>query len=291
MVRPCSFGFNDQTAASNAFQKPPMASTSDRAIAEFDAAVATLRANGADVIVAEDIPDPVKPDAVFPNNWFSASPNGWLTLFPMAAENRRAERRPEIIETIQSRFRCEVVDLSANEQEGRFLEGTGSLVVDWVCGVAYLCKSIRSSALVAAEFCRREQLELVEFEAFDQQGNAIYHTNVMMAIGTKWAVLCRESIRDEGVFQRLLATGRTVIDVSLDQVAEFAGNMLELRGRAGQTLIVMSARAKSALGDEQIQALQTHGKIVELDIPTIESVGGGSARCMIAEIFLAEIRT
>jgi hypothetical protein len=291
MVRPSSFGFNDQTAASNAFQQPLGRSTSDLAVAEFDAAVATLRSNGVEVLVAEDSAEPPKPDAVFPNNWFCASPSGSLTLFPMAAENRRSERCAEIIDAIQRRFRCDLVDLTDYEHSGQFLEGTGSLVVDWMHGVAYMCRSIRSSPLVAAEFCRRERLELVEFDAFDKRGQAIYHTNVLMAIGTEWAVICRESTRDEDIFQRLVATERTVIDISLDQVAEFAGNMLELRSATGDALIVMSSRAKRALREDQIRDLEVHGRLVELDIPTIESVGGGSARCMIAEIFLAEIRT
>jgi len=281
MMRPSSFGFNPETASSNAFQKPATGDVQALAIAEFDAAVATLESHGIEVIVVEEAPRPPKPDSVFPNNWFACSPTGIVALFPMAAENRRLERRPGLFEGVGTRL----LDLTHHELEGRFLEGTGSLVIDWINTVAYRCRSPRSDESVATEFCDASGLELVAFDAVDSGGTPIYHTNVMMAIGTGWAIVCREALSKGEPLDRLAATGRKIVEISMQQMQEFAGNALELRNEAGEKFIIMSERAKRALEPDQVAVLQEFGTIVAIAIPTIESVGGGSARCMIGEIF------
>lgn len=282
MMRPSSFGFNEETASSNAFQNPATGDIQALAVAEFDAAVRTLESHGIDVIVGEEAPRPRKPDSVFPNNWFACSPTGIVALFPMAAENRRLERRPGLFEGVGTRL----LDLTHHELEGRFLEGTGSLVIDWINAVAYMCRSPRSNESVAMEFCDASGLELVAFDAFDSAGTPIYHTNVMMAIGTGWVIVCRAALSDREPMERLSATGRAIVEISLRQMLEFVGNALELRNEADEKLIIMSERAKGALEPEQVAVLQEFGTIVPLSIPTIESVGGGSARCMIGEIFI-----
>ncbi|OGX89536.1 amidinotransferase [Hymenobacter lapidarius] len=293
MVRPASFGFNTETAVSNHYQRQlTAAGLTAQVLAEFDAAVATLRGRGVRVRVFDDAPEPAKPDAVFPNNWFSTHADGRLLLYPMCAPNRRAERQPELIAALAREFDVrEVVDLSATEQENRFLEGTGSIIFDHEHRVAYAGLSPRTDAALFEQVAERLGYRPVAFRATDARGQEIYHTNVMMCVGPGVAVVCLDSIADAAelavVVASLTATGHEIVDISQAQVCQFAGNMLALEPAAGgQPLLVLSQQAHDALTPTQRQALEHHAKLLPLVIPTIETVGGGSARCMLAEIFL-----
>ncbi|WP_324671340.1 citrulline utilization hydrolase CtlX [Hymenobacter sp. GOD-10R] len=294
LVRPVRFSFNAETAASNYFQQnladltPEAVQT--KAFAEFDAAVDTLRSKGVQVLVFEDTPTPAKPDAVFPNNWLTLHPDGRVLLYPMCAVNRRAERRPDILQELGRQFVItEVVDLSLHEQAGRFLEGTGSILFDHVHRIAYACLSPRTDADLFAEVAATLGYRPVAFHANDEQGHAIYHTNVMLCIGARVAVVCLASITDPqeraAVVDSLTDTGHEIVDITQAQVAHFAGNMLTMR-TATTELIVLSQQAFDALSPAQKQTLGGYGELVPLAIPTIETIGGGSARCMLAEVFL-----
>ncbi|AIZ64277.1 amidinotransferase [Hymenobacter sp. DG25B] len=295
LVRPTRFAFNPETAASNYFQQT-MAGLSageiqEKAFAEFDAMVAALRAHGMQVLVFEDTAEPHKPDAVFPNNWLTLHPDGRVLLYPMCAPNRRLERRPDILEALGQQFAIqEIIDFSAHEQEGRFLEGTGSIIFDHVHRRAYACLSPRTHAGLLQEVCARLGYQPVAFHAYDAQQQEIYHTNVMMCIGARFAVVCLESIADiqerASVVDSLTETGHEVVPISLAQVASFAGNMLTLQPAAGPELLAMSQRAFDALLPAQRQALSQYCQLLPLPIPTIETIGGGSARCMLAEVYL-----
>ncbi|RSK43301.1 citrulline utilization hydrolase CtlX [Hymenobacter perfusus] len=296
MVRPTRFTFNTETAHSNHFQGF-MAGLDDsaiqaRAFEEFDAMVARLRGHGVQVLVFEDTAEPHTPDAVFPNNWGTFHPDGRALLYPMCAPNRRAERRPDILEVLGQQFSLrEVVDLSSHEQQGRFLEGTGSIIFDHLHHVAYACLSARTEQTLFADVCTRLLgYRPVAFHAYDALRQEIYHTNVMMCVGTEFAVICLESITDTAertaVVTSLTGTGHEIIAISLEQVARFAGNMLELRSAAGTTLLAMSQSAYDALTPAQRHVLGQYAELLPLAIPTIETIGGGSARCMLAEVFL-----
>ena len=293
LVRPASFGFNAETAVSNHYQQRlDGASVTAQVLAEFDAAVATLRGRGLRVVVFADAPEPVKPDAVFPNNWFSTHADGRLLLYPMCAPNRRTERRPELVAMLAREFAVrEVVDLSGTEADDRFLEGTGSIIFDHAHRVAYAGLSPRTDAALFAQVAQQLGYQPVAFLATDAQGQEIYHTNVMMCVGPGFAVICLESIADAAeraaVVDSLTATGHEIVAISQAQVGRFAGNMLALAPEAGgQPLLVMSQQAHDALTAAQREALARYAELVPLAIPTIETVGGGSARCMLAEIFL-----
>jgi hypothetical protein len=297
LVRPARFGFNAETAASNAFQQPLAglgeAQGQQRAFAEFDQAVAVLRSRGVRVLVFDDTPTPAKPDAVFSNNWLTLHPDGRALLYPMCAPNRRAERRPDILAALAEQFQLtEVVDLSGYEADGRFLEGTGSIVFDHRHRVAYAGLSPRTDAALFAEVAARLGYRPVAFHARDAQGRLIYHTNVMMCLGADFAVLCLESIPEEAeraaVLGSLTASGHAIVDISLAQVARFAGNMLTLQAAKGPELLVMSQSAYDALNEAQRQQLSQYAELLPLAIPTIETIGGGSARCMLAEVWLPE---
>jgi hypothetical protein len=300
MVRPARFGFNPQTAASNAFQQVPQgvaqttaaADIQDRALREFDALAERLVRAGVRVIVAHDTPEPAKPDAIFPNNWVSFHADGTVVLYPMLAPNRRAERREEVLREVlgSGAFRSSrTVDLSHREDEGQYLEGTGSLVLDRTARVAYANLSPRTDLDVLGEFAQLVDYDLVTFEAVDGAGRPIYHTNVMMAIGTRFALICGDSIvemrRRDAVCAQLRDSGRELIEISLDQMQAFAGNLLEL-APAGSSLIAMSSTAWNSLEAAQRRALEKHGSILAADIPVIERHGGGSVRCMLAEVHL-----
>lgn len=301
MVRPAAFGFNPETAASNAFQQAPegyATADSDAArmppeiLREFDALAQALRGAGVRVVVAEDTPEPVKPDAVFPNNWLSSHADGTVVLYPMLAANRRQERRADLIHrlTRDEAFRVlQTIDLSYREAEGKFLEGTGSLVLDRVTRTAYACLSPRTDLDVLAEFAQRLDYEVLAFAATDGAGMPVYHTNVMMAVGTQFAVICAEAISNPqhraAVLARLAATNHAIIAISLAQMRLFAGNLLELATATGH-VIALSTTAWAALDAEQRLALQLHGEILAVEIPTIERLGGGGVRCMLAEIHL-----
>ena len=293
LVRPASFGFNAETAVSNHYQQPLTGpDLTGQALAEFDAAVATLRGRGVRVRVFEDAPEPAKPDAVFPNNWFSTHADGRLLLYPMCAPNRRIERQPELLAALARDFAVrEIVDLSGTETDDRFLEGTGSIIFDHAHQVAYAGLSPRTDAALFEQVAQRLGYRPVAFRATDAQGQEIYHTNVMMCVGPGFAVVCLESITDAtervAVVESLTATGHEIVAISQAQVGRFAGNMLALAPAAGgQPLLVLSQQAHDALTPVQRQALAHYAELVPLAIPTIETVGGGSARCMLAEIFL-----
>ncbi|MDO5523151.1 MAG: arginine deiminase-related protein [Bacteroidia bacterium] len=291
MVRPARFGFNEETAKNNYFQqKAPQEEVAEKALKEFDAFVSLLRANDVDVIVVQDTEDPKTPDSIFPNNWFSSHISGELVLYPMYAENRRSERKPKIIDLLKRKMNHrKIIDLTPWEKEGEFLEGTGSMIFDRDKRVAYACRSPRTSEKVLHDFCSRMNYDAVVFDSTDKEGNLIYHTNVMMEVGTQVAIVCMESIKNDEERQkvqaRLASTGKIIVDITLDQVYKFAGNMLELKSRNGAPLMIMSASARNALTSQQEKIISTYNKILSPELNTIESNGGGSARCMIAEIF------
>jgi hypothetical protein len=303
MVRPARFAFNPQTAASNAFQQTPDEGTpsgrpsgthgvSDLALREFDAMTDGLRREGVHVIVADDTEVPVKPDAVFPNNWVSFHRDGTVVLYPMLAANRRTERREDVIRQVinDGGFRItRTVDLSGRENAGKYLEGTGSLVLDRVHRVAYANLSPRTDLDVLGDFAQQLDYDLVTFEAFDGKGNAVYHTNVLMAVGSGFAVVCGAAIvqpqHREAVFSKLSSAGHEIIDLTLSQMHEFAGNLLEL-APPGRNVIALSTSAWRSLDPKQRRVLEKYGGILAADIPVIERYGGGGVRCMLAEIHL-----
>ncbi|OOQ60948.1 amidinotransferase [Mucilaginibacter pedocola] len=296
MIRPVNFGYNAQTAESNAFQtkQADQQAVQQKAVAEFDGFVAVLRDNGVNVTVISDTPEPHTPDSIFPNNWVSFHDTGDIILYPMQAQNRRLERREDIIRQLEENFAAKhLVDLSRFEAKNQFLEGTGSMVLDRENKIAYACLSPRTDAEVLQAFCDYTGYKAVTFDAFDEKGKAIYHTNVLMCVGSKFAVICLDSITDLyqklAVIQSLKSTGKEVIEITFEQMNQFAGNMLEVKNAQGETLIVMSQTAYGSLTDAQRSALSVFGKLVYADIGTIEINGGGSARCMMAEVHLAEV--
>lgn len=296
MVRPAHFGPNAETASSNMFQRPverPSASLEVAALAEFDAMVHSLRSAGVRLIVIDDTDVPGKPDAVFPNNWITTHANGDVFLFPLEAPSRRAERRMDIIDTLTVEYGFtvkRVVNLSVHERDGKFLEGSGSMVLDRVHRVAYAARSPRTHPDLLRVFVAGAEYDVCAFDTLDAGGRAIYHTNVMMTIGTRFAVICTAAIvgsrQRAAVIERLTRTGRQIIDISLQQMAAFAGNLLEIQGEDGEALIVLSRSAHETLTIEQRATLQHYGRLLPVAVDTIEQVGGGGARCMLAEIFL-----
>jgi hypothetical protein len=299
MVRPASFGFNEETAASNGMQgspPPDVASIARLAQAEFDGYVRALESEGVRVLVGADTPEPVRPDAVFPNNWLSFHADGTLVLYPMLAPSRRRERRAELIE-----WACESagfrprrrLDLTAHERAGQFLEGTGSLVLDHRARVAYACRSARTDESLVREWARELAYEPVVFDANDARGQPYYHTNVMLWIGSRCALVCAESIVPadrERVLARLRQDGdRELIEIDRAAVAAFAGNMLELASwdeALGDTsVLVMSVTARAALAEPLMRRLGASvDAVLAVPVPTIERVGGGSVRCMLTEV-------
>lgn len=295
MVRPAAFGYNNETAESNAFQNQVDLSRDvilQNALNEFDRAVEILRDSGVEVFVAQDTPFPEKPDAVFPNNWISFHSNGEMILYPMEARNRRCERRLELVVELQQKLNFEqVFDLSYFEEKSLFLEGTGSVVFDHEHKKAYAAISSRTSADVMNELCTHLRYEPILFHAQDELGQAIYHTNVVMCVGVNFVVICLEAIATETESERLLLlesirnSGKEVLDISMKQLNDFAGNMLVLKNREDEPLLVLSATAKKSLNHHQLNFLSERVCLVVLPIETIETIGGGSARCMLAEIF------
>ncbi|HKE93875.1 MAG TPA: arginine deiminase-related protein [Povalibacter sp.] len=297
MIRPVRFAGNEQTAVSNRFQRlgatSSTAAIQAAAFAEFDALANALQAAGVDVHIFEDTPEPHTPDSIFPNNWVSFHADGTVVLYPMRALNRRLERRLDLIEALDLQRGFHVlrtVDLTHREEEEKFLEGTGSLVLDRVNRVAYACLSPRTDMDVLGEFAQRVDYDIVAFDAFDSSGAPIYHTNVLMSVGTGFAAVCTECIepqRREAVLGMLKASGRNIVLLSMEQMQGFAGNMLELRTRSGEHVIAMSEAARSLLDPSQLAMLEhAGGRIVSTAIPTIETLGGGSVRCMMAEVHL-----
>lgn len=293
MIRPVNFGFNEQTAGSNAFQNrnAEQQQVQDNALKEFDSLVNILQGNGVEVIVIDDTLEPHTPDSIFPNNWVSFHQDGNVFLYPMMAENRRLERREDIIMGLEDGFKIKhVIDLSRFEHENKFLEGTGSMVLDRENKMAYACLSPRTDKEVLNVFCTQSGYKPVLFHAVDENGMDIYHTNVLMCIGSGFAVICLDSITNkqekEYVIYSLQSTQKQIISISFAQMNQFAGNMLELKNKAGDSLLVMSQNAYRSLNEDQKTTLQKYCKLVYADIGTIENNGGGSARCMIAEVHL-----
>ena len=297
MVRPASFQFNYETAVSNAFQKSLEGLTPEeikqKAVEEFDGYVEKLRANKINVIVIQDTAEPAKPDAIFPNNWISMHEDGTAILYPMNTLNRRLERRPEIVDELQKTFIINNVrDLSELENKDIFLEGTGSIIFDHINKIGYACLSPRTDKNTFVSFCEKLQYEAVYFYSADEHDNLVYHTNVMLTIGDFFAVICSESIKDksEHVFvkEKLENTGHEIIDITFDQMNAFAGNMLQVQNTDGKTFLIMSETALKSLTTQQISQIEKYTAILSVSIPTIETIGGGSARCMLAEIYLKE---
>jgi hypothetical protein len=294
MVRPAHFGANDETAGSNFFQRGAegIADAAPRARHEFDALALALADAGVRVHQFAGQRDAALPDEVFPNNWLSLHADGTAVLYPLLAVNRRRERRPEILAALVDScgYRIDrVVDLTSLEARHEYLEGTGSLVLDRAHHVAYACRSPRTHGKALAEFARALRYEVVTFAAVDTSGRAIYHTNVLLSLGTSFAALCTSAIADprerDDVVARLEGAGRRIIDLRVEELASFAGNLLELRGNDGP-VIALSAAAVGSLAAATRRTLERYGRLVAADIATIERLGGGSVRCMLAEVAL-----
>jgi hypothetical protein len=296
MIRPTRFAGNLQTLESNRFQDLAAgmsdADAQRAALEEFDGLAAALREAGVIVYSFDDTPDPHTPDSIFPNNWVSFHADGSVVLYPMLAENRRLERREDLLHALSSRHGFHVrrvLDLTHHEGGGRYLEGTGSLVLDRVHRVAYACISPRTDLDVLGDFAQQLDYEVVAFEGRDAGGAPIYHTNVLMSVGTGFAAVCPACIREDeraAVLDMLRSTGHAILDLSYAQMSAFAGNMLELRSATKGPVIAMSSRALAALAPDQKSMLGQHARLIAAPIPTIETLGGGSVRCMLAEIHL-----
>jgi len=292
MIRPVNFGFNYETAANNTFQvKADTSNVQLKAQEEFDRFVHLLRSNDIDVTVVEDTPEPHTPDSIFPNNWVSFHEDGSVILYPMYAPSRRAERKEHVLENIYHHFAIKnKIDLSPHEQQDIFLEGTGSMVLDRDNKLAYACLSPRTNENVLKEFCNRMGYKPVVFTAVDQHGRMIYHTNVMMCVADKYVVICLECVPDPSEKRKLAetidGTGKEIIDINYNQLNHFAGNMLQVENNKGEKLLVMSTQAYLCLSEEQIEKLNGYNRIIHSSLSTIETNGGGSARCMMAEIHL-----
>ncbi len=296
MIRPVRFTGNPQTSASNVFQQLGALSDDEAqrlALAEFDALASALIDAGVGVHVIEDTLEPHTPDSIFPNNWASFHADGTVVLYPMLAPNRRAERRADILEQLSARngfFASRILDLTHHEHDEKFLEGTGSLVLDRANRIAYACVSARTDLDVLGDFAQQLDYEIVAFEAQDANGFPIYHTNVLMSVGTGFAAVCSASIRENArgaVLDMLRSTGHELLELSYEQMHAFAGNMLELRTHDGTAVIAMSQRAFESLTPDQRTFLERHAaRILSIPIPTIETLGGGSVRCMLAEVAL-----
>lgn len=294
MVRPAAFGFNKETAANNYFQSDPGISKEiiqEKALAEFDSLVQALQTNHIDVMVVEDSKEPPKPDAIFPNNWLSTSPEGKVFVYPMYAASRRTEKRDTILQKLALEFSVsDVQDWSEYEAEGRFLEGTGSMVMDHDNMLIYAAISERTNLSVLEKFASGNGYQAIVFLAKDKEGRPVYHTNVVMTLGEKFCVLCEEAIDEEweliAVRQLLESTHHSIIPITKEQMHSFAGNMLEVKNHEGENILILSQTAFESLHKEQKQMLEAYARLVPVAVPTIEKVEGGSVRCMMAEVFL-----
>jgi len=292
MIRPVNFGYNAETAMNNAFQvKGNDDDVQTKALKEFDDFVNVLRENGVDITIAEDTPEPHTPDSIFPNNWISFHQDGSVLLYPMYAENRRSERKQHVIDKIGGKFSIEKkIDLSGYEKENIFLEGTGSMVLDRENKIAYACLSPRTHEKVLVDFCRQTGYTAVLFHAKDANGQDIYHTNVMMCVADSYLVICLDSIpvqnEKEKVIDVIKKTRKEIMDITPDQMNHFAGNMLQIENQQGEKLLVMSTQAFNSLTEGQKKKLSSFNKIIHSPLTTIETNGGGSARCMMAEVHL-----
>jgi hypothetical protein len=295
MIRPVRFSYNTQTAESNAFQNLDTScepdSIQNKAVQEFDNFVQILQQNSIDVLVIQDTLEPHTPDSIFPNNWGSYHADGTVILYPMQAINRRWERRRSILDLLREDFVISnEIDLSHYEEDGQYLEGTGSMILDNPNKICYACISPRTHKDLLKIFAEKTGYEICDFEAVDSKNQQIYHTNVVMCVAEQFVVICLDTIRQakekEKVVQKFIDTKKEIVEISLEQMNKFAGNMLALQNKKGENILVMSEQAYKALHSTQIAQIEKYARIVYAPIYTIESNGGGSARCMMAEIFL-----
>jgi len=297
MIRPRHFGYNSETATSNAFQTEPEKTGEspqiirEKALVEFDDFVTLLESNGIKVTVIEDKNDPITPDAVFPNNWVSFHQNGMAITYPMQSESRRFERNESIIDQLAEDLEVHAIfNLDTYEDKGLFLEGTGSMILDRVNKIVYACLSPRTDLAVLEVFCKLLNYRKVVFHAVDAGRQPIYHTNVMMAMGESFVVICMDTILDakerDTLKKYFYETKKEVINITLDQMNAFAGNMLQVKNNRNISYVIMSSQAHASLRPDQIRHLERHTRILHAPIPTIETYGGGSVRCMMAEVFL-----
>ncbi len=294
MIEPIAFGFNEQTAVNNYFQVQQEGNVQGEALKEFNAFVEKLRAKGINVITIKDTLEPKTPDSIFPNNWVSFHSDGKVVLYPMFAENRRLERRDDIIDQIKNQFDVtEVIDYSGTEKDNQFLEGTGSMIFDHDNKLAYGSVSLRLDENLFRKFCSEFGFQPVVFHSYQTAGEErlpIYHTNVMMCVADQFVVICLDCIDDESernnVIKTIKNSGKELIEISEDQMQKFAGNMLQVQNQSGEKFLVMSQSAYKSLNPEQISAIENYCEIIYSDLEVIETNGGGSARCMLAEVFL-----
>ena len=295
MIEPAAFGFNAETAQNNYFQvNSENAETQNRALQEFNNFVEKLRSKGINVITVKDTLEPHTPDSIFPNNWISMHQDGTVVLYPMCAVNRRWERRNDILEILKRNFSVkEIIDFSAPENDGKFLEGTGSMIFDHDNKLAYGSVSLRLDEQLFREFCEKFGFEPVVFHSYQTANNErlpIYHTNVMMCVADQFVVICLDCIDDEterkNVAETIKNSGKEIIEISENQMQQFAGNMLQVENSEGKKFLVMSQSAYQSLTLEQISNIEKYSEIIYSDLETIETNGGGSARCMLAEVFL-----
>ncbi len=291
MIRPVRFGYNAQTAVNNAFQlNAAKGNVQEKALIEFDRFVEMLRDHDIDVLVVQDTEEPHTPDSIFPNNWISFHDDGTVVLYPMFAANRRLERKESVFKAINDQFIVrEQIDYTENEMKGKFLEGTGSFVLDRQNKIAYACSSPRTDEALFMAFCEQMGYKPVVFEAIDSRGIPIYHTNVMMCIADEYVVICLDSIQRDDlpkVMGTLERSGKAIVPITVDQVAHFTGNMLQVVNRLGERFLIMSSSAYRALDAEQLTLLESYNRTIHSPLDTIEQNGGGSARCMMAEVFL-----
>ena len=295
MIEPAAFGFNAETAQNNYFQiNSENAETQNRALQEFNNFVEKLRSKGINVITMKDTLEPHTPDSIFPNNWISMHQDGTVVLYPMCAVNRRRERRNDILEILKRNFSVkEIIDFSAPENDGKFLEGTGSMIFDHDNKLAYGSVSLRLDEPLFREFCEKFGFEPVVFHSYQTANNErlpIYHTNVMMCVADQFVVICLDCIDDETervkVVNAIVNSGKEIIEISESQMQQFAGNMLQVQNSDGKKFLVMSQSAYQSLTPEQISNIEKYSEIIYSDLETIETNGGGSARCMLAEVFL-----
>ena len=301
MIRPVKFGYNEQTATSNVFQQNDVTHPSEiqaKALKEFNAFTSVLRNHDIEVVIFEDNLDPHTPDSIFPNNWVSFHDDGSIILYPMMARNRREERRRDIFDSLSRYFHfriTKVVDFSFYENENKYLEGTGSIVFDYMHQVAYANLSPRTEITILNDLAKILDYQIVPFKAVDKNGQDIYHTNVLMCIGDRFAVICEEAIPSESerkkVRERLESTEHEIIPINYDQLYAFAGNMIQVRNHSDEKFIVLSQTAYNHLSSKQRNLLAAYGHLLPIDISTIEKYGGGSVRCMIASIHLPKSKS
>lgn len=295
MVRPATFYYDEATAESNSFQEKTTdskAETLRKVHAEFDSAVALIRSKGVEVLVVEDTVPGDKPNAIFPNNWYSTHQDGTMVLYSMNSISRREERKIPVIEAFQEKGLQieEIIDMSFYEDEGRFLEGTGSLILDRINRLAFAGLSDRTDAELVRTFGNELGFETFAFETADLDGKPIYHTNVMMSIGTGFSVVCLDAVKGDAarseLRDRLEQWGLQVVEISFDQMGAFAGNVIEVEAGNGKRYLLLSSSAFASLKDEQKQILESYIEFLPVEIPTIQKIGGGGIRCMVAEVFL-----